>query len=84
MFECEVLTVRDVNFKDQTGKEVVGSKLYVIAECNENGWNGYEIADFWFGDGHVLESFVSSLTHGDKIIIEFNRKGRPSHIQLVE
>lgn len=39
----EVLTVRDLDFKDDRGKDVVGMQLWLIRETDEKAWNGFEV-----------------------------------------
>lgn len=82
MFECKVLTVRDLDFVDDNKRPVKGQQLWVLAESAEPQWNGYEVAKIWFPDGHALETTVSQLRLNDKIQVQFDRRGKP--ISLVK
>lgn len=79
----EVLTVRDIEFQDDKNKTVSGMQLWIGGETTEKEWNGYEIVKIWIPDGHVLEAIVASLKHGDKINITFNRRGKPTEIEVI-
>ena len=83
IYEFEALTVRDLDFKDQSGKPVQGMQLWVVSESQEPGWNGYEVAKLWFPSGHRCESDVASLKHGDHVEVTFDRRGKPSAVKLV-
>lgn len=79
----EVLTVRDLDFKDDRGKDVVGMQLWLIRETDEKGWNGYEVLKVWISDGHRCESAVAELKRGDLIVISWDRRGKPVEIDRV-
>lgn len=79
----EVLTVRDLDFKDDRGKEVVGMQLWLIRETDEKSWNGYEILKVWIPDGHRCESAVAELKRGDMIQIAWDRRGKPVELQRI-
>ena len=79
--QFEVLTVRDLDFKDDRGKDVVGMQLWLIRETDEKSWNGYEILKVWIPDGHRCESAVVELKRGDMIQISWDRRGKP--VELV-
>ena len=83
MNEFKVLTVRDISFTDDRGKEVSGMQLWVCGETADKEWNGWEVVKIWIPDGHVLEGIVASLKHDDLIFIEFNRRGKPQKIEVV-
>ena len=76
----EVLTVRDLDFKDDRGKEVKGMQLWLIRETDEKSWNGFEILKVWIPDGHRCESDVAALKRGDIIQITWDRRGKPVQI----
>lgn len=83
MFEFEVLTVRDLDFTDDRGKPVSGQQLWLISVSPEPEWNGHEVSKVWIPDGHKLESDVAQLQHGDKIGIQFDRRGKPVSISVL-
>lgn len=81
MNEMKVLTVRDVSFKDDNGKQVSGQQLWVTAPIADPAWrDGFEILKIWIDDGSTLEPAVSDLKAGDLIMVEFNRRGKPQTI----
>lgn len=80
MYECKVLTVRDLDFVDDRGKPVVGQQLWVLGESVEPQWNGWEVVKIWIPDGHALETVVSQLQLNDMIKIQFDRRGKPISI----
>ena len=63
MFECKVLTVRDLDFKDERNKPVKGMQLWVIAPSDDPSWNGFEVCKIWVPDGHRCESDVAALKY---------------------
>lgn len=79
----KVLTVRDVEFKDDRNNQVKGQQLWLLGETEEPEWNGHEIIKLWIPDGHELENKVTELSHGDDVIIEFNRRGKPTKIEVI-
>lgn len=84
MNKYKVLTVRDVEFTDDSNKTVKGMQLWVCGETAEEGWNGWEVIKIWVLDGGILEDIVSMLKHDDDVMIEFNRRGKAVKIELVE
>lgn len=81
--QFEVLTVRDLDFKDDRGKDVVGMQLWLIRVTDEKSWNGYEVLKVWIPDGHKCESAVSELKRGDMIQISWDRRGKPVDLQRI-
>ncbi len=81
-YKFEVLTVRDLDFKDSNGRSVVGMQLWVCGETDEPQWNGYEVVKIWIPDNHFLETIVSQLQHGDHIFVTYDRRGKPLEIVL--
>lgn len=79
----EVLTVRDLDFEDQSKKQVKGMQLWVIHESDDKAWNGWEVVKIWIADGHRLETIVASLKRGDQIEITWDRRGKPANIVIV-
>lgn len=82
-YQFEVLTVRDLDFQDQSGKDVSGMQLWVIGATTEKSWNGYEVSKMWIPAGSALESNVAQLKRGDQINVTFNRRGKPETIELI-
>lgn len=80
MNKCKVLTVRDVEFKDDNDKLVKGMQLWVCGETEEKAWNGFEVIKIWVPDGSPLEDIVAMLKHDDEVMIEFNRRGKAQAI----
>ena len=82
-YQFEVLTVRDLDFQDQSGKDVSGMQLWCIGATNDKSWNGYEVVKLWISSGTALESVVCQLKRGDQINVTFNRRGKPETIDLI-
>lgn len=83
MNKFKVLTVRDVEFTDDSNNTVKGMQLWVCGESAEEGWNGWEVVKIWVPDGHKLEDITAMLKHDDEVMIEFNRRGKAVQIELV-
>lgn len=82
MHEMKVLTVRDVSFTDDSGKQVSGQQLWLTAMIADPAWrDGFEVLKLWISNGSILEGIVSSLHSGDRIMVEFNRRGKPQSIE---
>lgn len=79
----QVLTVRDVEFQDDKKNDVKGMQLWLLGETQEREWNGHEVLKIWISDGHRLEPVVASLKHGDQISVTFDRRGKPSSIEVI-
>lgn len=83
MHEMKVLTVREVSFKDDSGKNVSGQQLWLTAAINDPAWrDGFEILKLWIADGTRLETIVSTLKVNDVVMVQFNRRGKPEDIVL--
>lgn len=82
-YQFEVLTVRDIDFKDKDGREVSGYQLWVIGPTEEESWNGYEVVKFWINSDSRLESTVVQLRKGDMVNITFNRRGKIETIDII-
>lgn len=81
----KVLTVRDVQFKDdRTGEVVSGQQLWVCGESLEDGWNGWEVIKIWIPDRDSREDIVAVLQHDDIVELEFNRRGKAVRIDPVD
>lgn len=81
-YKFEVLTVRDLDFQDQSGKPVSGMQIWVIGETSDPGWNGWEVTKLWISSGSSLESTAAILKRGDLIDVAFNRRGKPETIAI--
>lgn len=81
-YNFKVLTVRDLEFENGTGRLVQGMQLWVIGESAEPAWNGYEVVKLWIPWGHKLEDVVQHLKHDDVITVTFDRHGKPIAIEL--
>ena len=84
MLEFKVLTVRDVSFTDDSGKQVEGLQLWCSFPSDAPGWRGLEVAKFWIPSGSIFVNTVDVLKPGDLLNITFNRFGKPSSIEVVE
>lgn len=82
-YQFEVLTVRDINFKDDSGREVNGYQLWLLEPSNDPKWHGYEVMKIWIAAGSNLESAVHQLSHGDHVNITFNRRGKAETIDII-
>lgn len=83
MNQYKVLTVRDIEFTDDSNKTVKGMQLWVCGETTDEGWNGWEVVKIWVPDGSKLEDIVAMLKHDDTVMIEFNRRGKAVKVELV-
>ena len=83
MNKFKVLTVRDISFTDEHGKDVEGMQLWVCGESPDEGWNGWEVVKIWVPAGSKLEDITAMLNHDDDVMIEFNRRGKAVQIEQV-
>lgn len=83
MVEFKVLTVRDVNFTDGTGKTVEGLQLWVSCPSDAPGWRGIEIAKIWIPSDSIFVNTVDALKPDQVLDISFNRFGKPSSIEVI-
>lgn len=82
-YQFEVLTTRDIHFKDDSGREVSGMQLWVIGATDDVSWHGFEVMKIWINSGTKLESVVHQLRRGDQINVTFNRRGKVETIDLI-
>lgn len=80
MYEFKVLTVRDLDFKDNDNRPVIGQQLWVLGESADPAWNGWEVVKIWIPDGSPLETIVAQLRLNDMISVKFDRRGKPMEI----
>lgn len=83
MFEYwTIISHRDLDFKDDSGKEVKGVQLFLSRRCSERGWHGYEVSKFFIREGS--EVLAKPLPEpGTDIQIGFNRFGKISYLEVV-
>lgn len=81
--EFEVLTIRDLDFTDDRGKEVKGQQLWLIHSTDDKSWLGNEVIKVWIPDGHRAELDVAGLKRGDHVRIQWDRRGKPVTVELV-
>lgn len=84
MFEFEVLTVRDLDFVDDRNRPIKGMQIWVIGASADPGWNGWEVSKIWIPDGSPLETVAASLRRSDRILVSFDRRGKPSGLELIK
>ena len=83
MQEFKVLTVRDVSYKDDKGKQVEGMQLWCSTPSSEAGWRGAEILKLWISSDSAFVDTVDCLKAGDVLNIAFNRYGKPTSIEVI-
>ena len=79
----EVLTVRDLDFKDQQNKQIKGMQIWVIHPTDDTAWNGFEVLKVWIPHRHRSEIEVACLKRGDQIEITWDRRGKPVQVMPV-
>lgn len=82
-YKFEVLTIRDISFTDQSGRQVEGMQLWLIGESQDKSWNGYEVLKVWIDAKSPMVSDVQQLRRGDFVQVNFNRRGKPEMITLL-
>lgn len=83
MVEYKVLTVRDVSFTDDKGKEVQGLQLWCSSPSDAPGWRGVEVMKLWIPSDSIFVNTVDALKPDNLLNITFNRFGKPSSIDVV-
>lgn len=73
----KVLAVRRLDFKDDNNQPVKGRQLWVCSSSEDPQWNGHEVLKIWIPDGDPKEADVCAMLHGDEVLIDFNRRGKP-------
>ncbi len=76
MYDFKVLTVRDLDFLDDNGRQVKGMQLWCLGPTSDPQWNGYEVVKIWIPDGHAMETLVTQLRLDDNIRVQFDRRGK--------
>ena len=80
----EVLTVRDISFKDEkTGRQIEGMQLWITGESSDPSWNGWEVFKIWIDSKSNLAVDVHQLRRGDHIQVAFGRNGKPRMVTLL-
>ena len=69
-----VLTYRDYDFKEESGRQVKGRTLHCYRKNSENGWPGVEYAKFSVPFGSDAYNFTPSP--GAQYELIFNRFGK--------
>lgn len=82
-YKFEVLTVRDISFEDDSGRQVEGMQLWLIGETQDKAWNGWEVLKVWIDSKSKLVSDVQQLRRGDHVQVSFNRRGKAEMITLL-
>lgn len=80
----EVLTVRDVRFKDkQSDREISGMQLWLLGETTDPAWRGYEVLKLWISSDSPMAADVYQLRRCDHVQVSFGRNGKPRMITLL-
>lgn len=80
----EVLTVRDVCFKDSNSdRQIKGSQVWLLGESQDPSWNGYEVFKIWVDASSGMIADVVQLRRGDHVQVCFGRNGKPRLITLL-
>ena len=83
MVQFKVLTVRDVSFRDDSGKQVEGLQLWCSSSSDSPGWRGIEIVKLWIPADSIFVNLVDSLKPDTLLDITFNRFGKPANIEVI-
>lgn len=85
MAKSKVLAVKNVKFKDDnTGELVVGRQLWLLTPTRDPEWNGNAVEKLWFKEDHEYYNMVAGLTYGTDLMIEYNRKGKPEDLVVID
>ena len=85
MAKSKVLAVKNVKFNDEkTGELVVGRQLWLLTPTRDPEWNGNAVEKLWFKEDHDLYGMVGGLTYGTDLMIEYNRKGKPEELVVLD
>lgn len=80
----EVLTVRDISFKDdKSGRQIEGMQLWLIGESQDKSWNGWEVLKLWIDANSPMAVDVHQLRRCDHVQVSFGRNGKPRMITLL-
>lgn len=82
-YKFEVLTVRDISFQDDKGRQVEGMQLWLIGESSDKSWNGWEVLKIWVDAKSSLVSDVRQLRRGESVQVTFDRRGKAQMIMLL-
>lgn len=77
-----VLTYRDYDFKEESGRQVKGRTLHCYRPSKENGWPGVEYAKFSIPFGSDAFGVVPAIGKAYNVI--FNRFGKIASLALAE
>lgn len=74
----EVLTVRDISFKDQkSDRQIEGMQVWLTGQTDDPSWNGWEVFKIWIDANSRLAVDVRSLRRCDHVQVDFGRNGKP-------
>lgn len=76
-----VLTYRDYDFEDESGRQVKGRTLHCYRENRENGWPGVEYAKFSVRFGS--NAYNTPVRPGGKFELVFDRFGKVAQLNPV-
>lgn len=80
----EVLTIRDISFKDQkSDRQIEGMQLWLTGATDDKSWNGWEVFKLWIDSNSAMASDVHQLRRGDHVQIDFGRNGKPRMVTLL-
>lgn len=79
----EVLTVRDISFQDDKGRQVEGMQLWLIGETQDKAWNGWEVLKLWIDAKSSMAVDVHQLRRCDHVQVSFGRNGKARMISLL-
>lgn len=82
-YKFEVLTVRDISFKDDKGRQVEGMQLWLTGQTDDKSWNGWEVLKIWIDASSSMAADVHQLRRGDHVQVDFDRRGKARMITLL-
>lgn len=83
IYKFEVLTVRDISFQDDKGRQVEGMQLWLTGQTDDKSWNGWEVLKIWVDAKSSMAPDVHQLRRGDHVQVTFDRRGRAQMITLL-
>lgn len=84
IYKFEVLTVRDVKFKDyKSDRQIEGMQLWLCGQSDDPSWNGLEVFKIWVDAKSNMAVDVHQLRRGDHVQIDYDRRGKARMISLL-
>lgn len=84
VYKFEVLTVRDVSFKDEkSDRQIEGMQLWLTGQTEDKSWNGWEVFKIWVDGKSNMAADVHLLRRGDHVQVDYDRRGKARMITLV-